>query len=100
MFFSKIELMGSEYIEKIYIVLEKIYRENTWWLFLIYWSCQFVINTMWNFMLGYHFVNVKTKFFPSGMLISLSLSVPCFFVVVVGTSGDIISHKRGLQPVK
>lgn len=22
------------------------------------------------------------------------------FVVVVGTSGDIISHKRGLQPVK
>ena len=66
MFFSKIELMGSEYIEKIYIVLGKIYGENTSWLFLIYWSCQFVINTMWNFMLGYHFVNVKTTFFQVG----------------------------------
>ena len=82
MFFSKIELMGSEYLEKIYIVVEKIYRENTSWLFLIYWSCQFVINTMWNFMLGYHFVSVKTKFFPSGMVISLSLSVPLLLLWV------------------
>lgn len=92
MFFSKIELMGSEYIEKIYIVLEEIYRENTSWLFLIYWSCQFVINTMWNFMLGYHFVNVKTKFFPSGMVISLSLSVPFLLLLWV--------HLETLSPTK
>lgn len=92
MFFSKIELMGSEYIQKIYIVLEKIYGKNTW-LFLIYWSCQFVTDTVWNFMLGYHFVNVKTKIFPSGMVISLSLTLP--LLLLLGVHLETLSPTKG-----
>lgn len=49
-------------------------------------------DTIWIFMLGYHFVNVKTNIFPSGMVTSFRLSLPFFLLLWV--------HLETLSPTK
>lgn len=87
-FFSEIELINSEYKENM--VLQKVHGENTT-MVIFDLLTMFVADAIWIFMLGYYFVTVKTRIFPSGMVTSFHLSVPFILLWV---------HLETLSPTK
>lgn len=76
MFFSKIELIGSEYIEKKYIVLQKGYRENTTMIIFDLLTMVVCGRHHLNFHVRIPFCECEERIFLSGMVTSFSLSMP------------------------